>query len=195
MLTHNLWLLHFTDHYHTKTSVLSQSSLLSLVMSFNSGRSSASRLTFSQAGGHLTPTSYSSNCCLRTISRMTHNGSQSSLYSLGNGPHVKCLFHYCVFSHCWGNNVSTELFPSNSWCTVTCLHSCYLAIGPHATMYEFSGSYGNELSDHNLLWCDAIYFVIVFSVSTQQLPKSHSHLLCISLLVLMVWQCATCVGL
>jgi hypothetical protein len=43
------------------------------------------------------------------------------------------LFHYCVFSRCQGN-VSTELFPSNSCCTVTCLHSCYLAVGLHVTV-------------------------------------------------------------
>jgi hypothetical protein len=38
------------------------SSLRCLVTSSNSGRSSASGLTSSQTGGHLTPTSYSSNC-------------------------------------------------------------------------------------------------------------------------------------
>jgi hypothetical protein len=48
-----------------------------------------------------------------------------------NGPHRKHPFHCCVFSHCRRNNVSTELFPSNGFCTVACLHSCYLAIGLH----------------------------------------------------------------
>jgi hypothetical protein len=44
----------------------SQSFLLRLVTSSNSGRSSAPRLMSSQAGGHLHPTSYSSNFRLRT---------------------------------------------------------------------------------------------------------------------------------
>jgi hypothetical protein len=45
-----------------------------------------------------------------------------------HGPHRKHLFHCCVFSRCRGNNMSTELFPSNGCCTVACLHSCYLAV-------------------------------------------------------------------
>jgi hypothetical protein len=48
-----------------------------------------------------------------------------------HGPHRKRLFHYCVFSRCRVNNVSTELFPSNGCCTVVCLHSCHLAMGLH----------------------------------------------------------------
>jgi hypothetical protein len=31
-------------------------------------------------------------------------------------------------------NVSTGLFPSNGYCTVTCLHSCYFAVGLHVTI-------------------------------------------------------------
>jgi hypothetical protein len=38
-----------------------------------------------------------------------------------HGPHRQRLFHYCVFSRCQ-ENVSTELFPTNGCCTVTCLH-------------------------------------------------------------------------
>jgi threonine/homoserine efflux transporter RhtA len=34
-----------------------------------------------------------------------------------------------MFSHFWGNNMSTELFSSNGCCTVTCLRSCYMAMG------------------------------------------------------------------
>jgi hypothetical protein len=49
-----------------------------------------------------------------------------------HGPHRKLLFHYCVFSRCWGN-MSTELFPSKGCCTVACLYSCYLAMGLHVT--------------------------------------------------------------
>jgi hypothetical protein len=47
----------------------SRSSLRCLVAASNSGRSSAPGLTSSQAGGHLTPTSFSSNCRLRTTSQ------------------------------------------------------------------------------------------------------------------------------
>jgi hypothetical protein len=40
------------------------------------------------------------------------------------------------------------------------------------------------------------YTSLLFSVSTQQLSKSHSHLLCImTILVLMVRQCTTCLVL
>jgi hypothetical protein len=51
-------------------------------------------------------------------------------------PHIKCLLLYFEFCRCWGN-VSSELFPSNGCCTVACLHSCYLAMGLHATIYSF----------------------------------------------------------
>jgi hypothetical protein len=63
--------------------------------------------------------------------RLTTRDLFSSLY----GPGTECtengLFHYCVFSRCWGN-VSTELFPSNGCCTVTCLNSWQvLGSGPN----------------------------------------------------------------
>jgi hypothetical protein len=51
-----------------------------------------------------------------------------------HGPQRKRLFHYCMFSCCRRNNVSTELYPSNSCCTVTCVHSCYLAMGLRVTI-------------------------------------------------------------
>jgi hypothetical protein len=43
-----------------------------------------------------------------------------------HGPHRKYLFHYCLFSRCQVYSVSTELFPSNNYCTDACLYSCYL---------------------------------------------------------------------
>jgi hypothetical protein len=46
----------------------------------------------------------------------------------------KTSSHYCVFSRCRGNNVSTESFPSNGCCNIACLHSCYLAMGLHVTV-------------------------------------------------------------
>jgi hypothetical protein len=61
LLTHNLCL-----RYQTRTGVLSQSSLCSWVMSSNNGHMFLSL----QAGGHLTPTSYSSNCHLRSLSKL-----------------------------------------------------------------------------------------------------------------------------
>jgi hypothetical protein len=42
-------------------------------------------------------------------------------------PHIKRLFHYCVFSRCKGNSVSIKLFPSSGCCTVACLH-CSLCV-------------------------------------------------------------------
>jgi hypothetical protein len=43
----------------------------------------------------------------------------------------KTSLYHGVFSCCRGNNVSTELFPSNGCSTVACLHSCYLAMVLH----------------------------------------------------------------
>jgi hypothetical protein len=58
----------FKNYYQTQTSVLSHvSSPRCLVTASNSGRSCHSGLTTSQAGGQLTPASYSSNCCLSTL--------------------------------------------------------------------------------------------------------------------------------
>jgi hypothetical protein len=49
----------------------------------------------------------------------------------------KTLVHYCVFSRWRGKKVSTELFPSNSCCTVACLHSRYLAVDLHVTILSY----------------------------------------------------------
>jgi hypothetical protein len=40
----------------------------------------------------------------------------------------------CVFYRCSGNNVSTELFPSNGCFTVAGLHRCYSTVGLHVIM-------------------------------------------------------------
>jgi hypothetical protein len=50
-------------------------------MAFDSERSSAPGLTSSQAGGHITPISCSSNCRLKNLS----NQSQSQIYVTTNG--------------------------------------------------------------------------------------------------------------
>lgn len=83
------------------------------ITSSNTGRSSAPRLTSSQVRSHLTPSSCSSNCCLKTLS---HNCSWQSLYSLGNDHTqntdanntsiVVCLLRLAT-------GVSAEVFPSN----------------------------------------------------------------------------------
>jgi hypothetical protein len=49
-------------------------------------------------------------------------------------PHRKRLFHHCMLSHC-RENMSTELFHSNSCCSITCLHSFYLAMGLRVTIH------------------------------------------------------------
>jgi hypothetical protein len=46
----------------------------------------------------------------------------------------KSLSHYCVFFRCRGNSSSTELFPSNCFCTVFCYHSWHLALGVHVSI-------------------------------------------------------------
>jgi hypothetical protein len=38
---------------------------------------------------------------------------------------------------CRRNQMSIDLFPSNGWITVACLHNCYLAMGLHVTMILF----------------------------------------------------------
>jgi hypothetical protein len=105
----------------------SRFSLLCLVMSSNIGRSSAPGLTSSQACDHLTPISYSSNCRLRTLSRLTGNGSWSSLYRLGTNLTentacsssciVACVsiaaIKWRLLSHCLETDVFKEPFPSN----------------------------------------------------------------------------------
>jgi hypothetical protein len=50
------------------------------------------------------------------------------------GSHRNHLFNYFVFSSFQGN-VSTELFPSNGCFIVVCLHSSFLAVGLHVTVY------------------------------------------------------------
>jgi hypothetical protein len=52
-----------------------------------------------------------------------------------HGSHGKRLFRYYVFSRCRRKNVSAELFPSNGRCTVACLHSCYLVMSIHVTVF------------------------------------------------------------
>jgi hypothetical protein len=52
-----------------------------------------------------------------------------------HGLHRRGLSHYCVFSRCWENSVSTELFPSNGCCTAAYLHSgclvCHNILSTH----------------------------------------------------------------
>jgi hypothetical protein len=62
---------------HTDQCSHSRTSLLCLVAASNSGRFSAHGLTSLQAGDHLTPTTYSSNCRLKTILSRKSKSSQS----------------------------------------------------------------------------------------------------------------------
>jgi hypothetical protein len=84
---------------------------------FTSGRSPASGFTFSQAGGHLTPSSYFSNCRLKT---RHSNGSWPSLSSLGTHRIENTFqkFYCCV-------RVLLQSLPNNGHC----LQSNYLANG------------------------------------------------------------------
>jgi hypothetical protein len=49
-------------------------------------------------------------------------------YMTQHGPNRKCISYYCVFSRCRGNDLSSELFPSNGCSAVTYLHGFYLDI-------------------------------------------------------------------
>jgi hypothetical protein len=51
-----------------------------------------------------------------------------------HGSDIKHRFYYCMFCRCRGNNVPTELFPSNGCCTVASLHSRYVAMSLHVTI-------------------------------------------------------------
>jgi hypothetical protein len=138
-LLNNSW-LNFKNHYHTHTQYYSQPrcSLLCLVTSSNSGRSSASVLTIS----HQSPT------LLIAASRLCRIGSQSSLYSPCTD-RTENVFHYCVLARCRGNNMSKELFPSNGCYAASCLHSCHLAMGPHITICITISCYGiMQTEDH-----------------------------------------------
>jgi hypothetical protein len=59
---------------------------------------------------------------------------QILLSQIQDFPFCRFLFHYCAFSRFRGNNIFTELFPSNGSYTVACLHSSYLAMGLHVTI-------------------------------------------------------------
>jgi hypothetical protein len=103
----------------------SQSSLRCLVMSSDSRRSSAPGLASLQAGGHLTPTSYSSDCHLRTMSA---NGSWSALYILGTDPTEKTSsnsFSVVAWHSYWHGLCRKHHFPQSLHCCV--LHSHNLA--------------------------------------------------------------------
>jgi hypothetical protein len=44
--------------------------------------------------------------------------------------------------------MSTELFPSGSCCTVAYLHSCYLAIDLHVTIFSPEGFFQGHITLH-----------------------------------------------
>jgi hypothetical protein len=68
------------------------------------------------------------------------------------GPHGKHGFNYCIFCRCRRNNISTQLFPNNGCCTVTCLHSCFLTMCLHVTLFKPRIRH-NKIKNHvNKLW-------------------------------------------
>jgi hypothetical protein len=87
--TRNSW-LRFT--HHTKTNFLSHG-LHCLATASNSGLSSAPRFTSSQAGGHLTPNSYTSD-----FSRLSRNQVKVLSWSLTpiRDPRLISIF-YCLY--------------------------------------------------------------------------------------------------
>jgi hypothetical protein len=67
--------------------------------------------------------------------------SQLNYYSSLYSPGTNCTENVSSIIACYrGNNVPTELFPSNGCYTVPCLHSCYLAMGLHVTLFKISKS-------------------------------------------------------
>jgi hypothetical protein len=86
---YNPW-LHLTNHYYTQTGVLSH-------VASNGGRSSASGLTSSQDGDHLTPTSYS-HCRVLTLN-WTESPNYISLYSLGTDRIENFASHSPMYIH------------------------------------------------------------------------------------------------
>jgi hypothetical protein len=89
-----------------------------------------SRGTSSQAGGHLTPTSYSSNCRLRSQDFLVMADGPRRISARTTQKTPLPLLRVLSLQ----GNVPPELFLSNGCCTVSCLHGCYLAMGLHATI-------------------------------------------------------------
>jgi hypothetical protein len=59
-------------------------------------------------------------------------------------------FQYCVFFRFHANNVSSEFFPGNNWCTVSWLHIRYLATAVHVTLSSKTpvrGKHGTDRDD------------------------------------------------
>jgi hypothetical protein len=104
------------DHCNYSThKVFSVLNSRCLVAVSNGGRSTSSWLL--NCPQPQLPTSHFLNCNFQLTQLQLH------------GPQRERLLHYCVFSRCRVNTLSTELFPSNSCGTVSWLRSCYLAIG------------------------------------------------------------------
>jgi hypothetical protein len=124
------WVTHLKDYCNYSTyKVFSIFTSHCLVAPSSSGRSTSSE--FPNCPRPQLPASHFSQLQLSTellvlIVQPQHRPHRTA---------QKHVFYYCMFSHCWGNNVFTDLFPSNSCCTVTCLHSCYLAMGLHVTIW------------------------------------------------------------
>jgi hypothetical protein len=73
------------------------------------------------------------NGILRPFSVREDSGGRQLVHFIypRHGPHRKSVIYYCVFSFCWGKNVSTELLPSNGCCTVACYLAMVLRVTEH----------------------------------------------------------------
>jgi hypothetical protein len=108
---------------------------------------------------------------LTAVSRLPRNGSWSSLYSLSmDGRENTASIIVCSLV-AGGTSVSTGLFPSNSCCTVPCLHSCYLAIGLHVTIPRIL-MYHNLFSVDSCLNFKACTHELVTTIIQTKMSKS-----------------------
>jgi hypothetical protein len=116
---------------HKGQSSQSQSSLLCLVTSSNSQHSSTPRLTTSQVGGLLTPTSYPSE-----VSGLSHNGSRSS-YCLSTD-HIENInsnsYATVVCTSCMDHTTTEQMFSKTSFQS----HSLQTSVPSAFTIVAFS---------------------------------------------------------
>jgi hypothetical protein len=120
--------------------------------------------------------SHHSPTLLTAVSRLSRNGSWSTLYSPSTDSKTSVSSIIACSLVAGGENMSTELFSGNGCCTVACLHSCYLGVGLYITVC-FSGKpvivalRGYlKLKRHHL--CDKVTVMVQYKVVTQ--PASRA---------------------
>jgi hypothetical protein len=120
-----------TARDYTSRIAITQTGVLSHVAS-NGGRSSSSGLTSSQAGDHLTPTSYP-HCRLQTLQYQKlflYKASARTAYKTTFSPFLYYWDHVIGVGHCLAIGVFAELFPSNGRLS----GSLILAVRLHVTI-------------------------------------------------------------